>query len=36
MAKNLSREYASMTEDERNRFRVEESEGAKDPPDDAT
>jgi hypothetical protein len=27
MAKNLSRKYATMNEDERNRFRVEESEG---------
>ena len=34
MAKNLSRKYATMSEDERNRFRVEESEGVKDRPDD--
>jgi hypothetical protein len=34
MAKNLSRKYASMSEDDRNRFRVEESEGVKDRPDD--
>lgn len=34
MAKNLSREYATMSEEERNRFRVEESEGVKDRPED--
>jgi hypothetical protein len=34
MAKNLSREYATMSEDDRNRFRVEESAGVKDRPDD--
>jgi hypothetical protein len=34
MAKNLSRKYATMTDDERHRFRVEESEGVKDRPDD--
>jgi hypothetical protein len=34
MAKNLGRKYATMTEDERNRFRVEESEGVKDRADD--
>lgn len=34
MAKNLSREYATMSEDDRNRFRVEESEGVKDQPED--
>jgi hypothetical protein len=34
MARNLSRKYATMSEDERHRFRVEESEGVKDRPDD--
>ena len=34
MAKNLSRKYATMSEEERNRFRVEEDEGVKDRPDD--
>jgi hypothetical protein len=34
MAKNLSRKYATMSEDERHRFRAEESEGVKDRPDD--
>jgi hypothetical protein len=34
MAKNLSRKYATMSEDERHRFRVEESEGIKDRPDE--
>ncbi|MGH7509155.1 MAG: hypothetical protein ACREMZ_06765 [Gemmatimonadales bacterium] len=34
MAKNLSRKYATMSDDERNRFRVEESEGVKDRQDD--
>lgn len=34
MAKNLSREYATMSEDDRNRFRVEEGEGVKDRPED--
>lgn len=34
MAKNLSRKYATMSEDERNRFRVEESEGVQDRPED--
>jgi hypothetical protein len=31
MAKNLGRKYATMSEDERRRFRVEESEGVADP-----
>jgi hypothetical protein len=30
MAKNLGRKYATMSEDERRRFRVEESEGVAD------
>jgi hypothetical protein len=30
VAKNLSRKYATMSEDERHRFRVEESEGTND------
>lgn len=34
MAKNLSRKYATMSKDDRNRFRVEESEGVKDRPED--
>jgi hypothetical protein len=34
MAKNLSRKYAMMSEDERHRFRAEESEGVADRPDD--
>jgi hypothetical protein len=34
MAKNLSRKYATMSEEERHRFRVEESEGTTDRPDD--
>jgi hypothetical protein len=34
MAKNLSRKYATMTEDERHRFRVEEGEGGTDRPND--
>lgn len=34
MAKNLSRKYATMSEDERHRFRVEESEGVRDRQDD--
>lgn len=34
MAKNLSRKYATMSEDERHRFRIEEGEGVNDPPDD--
>jgi hypothetical protein len=34
MAKNLSRKYATMSEDDRNRFRVEEDEGVKDRPND--
>ena len=33
MAKNLSRKYATMSEEERSRFRVEESEGAADLPE---
>lgn len=32
MAKNLSRKFATMSEDERNRFELEESEGTKDRP----
>jgi hypothetical protein len=34
MAKNLSRKYATMSEDERHRFRVEEGEGTEDRQDD--
>jgi hypothetical protein len=34
MAKNLSRKYATMSEEDRNRFRVEEDEGVKDRPND--
>jgi len=34
MAKNLSREYATMSDDDRNRFRVEESEGSEGRPED--
>ncbi|HEX7338159.1 MAG TPA: hypothetical protein VF252_13210 [Gemmatimonadales bacterium] len=33
MAKNLGRKYATMSEHDRNRFRVEESEGVSDRPD---
>lgn len=32
MAKNLSRKFATMSEDERTRFEMEESEGTKDRP----
>ncbi len=32
MAKNLSREFATMSEDERRRFALEESEGTNDRP----
>ena len=32
MAKNLSREFATMSEDDRTRFGLEESEGTKDRP----
>lgn len=34
MAKNLSREYATMSEEERSRFRVEEREGVEGRPED--
>ncbi len=34
MARNLSRKYATMSEDERHRFRVEEGEGETDRPGD--
>jgi hypothetical protein len=32
MAKNLSRKFATMSEDDRTRFELEESEGSKDRP----
>ena len=32
MAKNLSRKFATMSEDERTRFELEESEGTRDRP----
>jgi len=32
MARNLSRKFATMSEDERTRFELEESEGTKDRP----